>query len=51
MSSWIIWFWEKFGDVIKDYRKVSYQQYLEKVELLYNQIKPIAEKEHPQFKA
>lgn len=51
MSSWIIWFWEKFGEVIEEYRKVSYPQYLEKVEVLYNKIKPIAVKEHPQFKA
>ena len=51
MSSWIIWFWEKFGDIIIDYRKVSYPQYLEKVEFLYNKIKPLATKEHPQFKA
>ena len=51
MSSWVLWFWEKFGDVIKEYRKVSYPQYLEKVEFLYNKIKPIAAKEHPQFKS
>lgn len=47
MSSWIIWFWEKFGDVIKEYRKVSYLQYLESVEYLYDKIKPIAAEEHP----
>jgi len=50
MSSWIIWFWEKFGAVIREYRKVSYPQYLEKVEYLYGKIKPLAELEHPQFK-
>ena len=50
MSSWIIWFWEKFGDIIIEYRKVSYPQYLEKVEYLYDKIKPIASKDHPQFK-
>ncbi len=49
MSSWIIWFWEKFGDIIKEYRKVSYPQYLESVEYLYNKIKPIATEEHPEF--
>ncbi|MBN2335228.1 hypothetical protein JXL21_06675 [Candidatus Bathyarchaeota archaeon] len=51
MSSWIIWFWEKFGEIIIEYRKVSYPQYLEKVEFLYDKIKPLAAKEHPQFKA
>ena len=50
MSSWIIWFWEKFGGIIIDYRKVSYPQYLEKVEFLYTKIKPLSAKEHPQFK-
>ena len=49
MSSWIIWFWEKFGDIIKEYRKVSYPQYLESVEYLYVKIKPIAAREHPEF--
>ena len=41
MSEWIIWFWEKFGDVIMEYRKVSNPQYLESVEFLYNKIKPL----------
>ena len=50
MSSWIIWFWEKFGSIIIEYRKVSYPQYLEKVEFLYNKIKPLATRDHPQFK-
>lgn len=50
MSSWIIWFWEKFGDIIIEYRKVSYPQYLEKVEFLYNKIQPLSAQEHPQFK-
>jgi hypothetical protein len=47
MSAWIIWFWEKFGDVIKEYRKVRYPQYLEFVEYLYDRIKPLVRKEHP----
>lgn len=47
MSSWIIWFWEKFGEIIIEYRKVSYPQYLEKVQVLYEKIKHLAEKEHP----
>ena len=47
MSAWIIWFWEKFGDVIKEYRKVRYPQYLEFVEYLYDRIKPLVSKEHP----
>ena len=51
MSSWIIWFWEKFGTIIIEYRKVSYPQYLEKVEFLYTKIKPLTTKDHPQFKA
>lgn len=49
MSSWIIWFWEKFGDIIKEYRTVSYPQYLVSVEYLYHKIKPIATKEHPEL--
>jgi len=51
MSSWVIWFWETFGEIIIEYRKVSFPQYLEKVEFLYNKIKPIASKDHPQFNA
>jgi hypothetical protein len=51
MSSWVIWFWEKFGEVIKEYRRVSYPQYLEKVEFLYDKIKPLTAEEHPQFRA
>ena len=46
MSAWIIWFWEKFGDIIKEYRKVRYPQYLEFVEYLYNKIKPLADKDY-----
>ena len=46
MSAWIIWFWEKFGDVIKEYRKVRYPQYLEFVEYLYNKIKPLVERDN-----
>ena len=46
MSAWIIWFWEKFGEVIKEYRKVRYPQYLEFVEYLYNKIKPLVERDN-----
>jgi hypothetical protein len=41
MSSWIIWFWEKFGDIIVEYRKVSDPNMLRKVEFLYTKIRPI----------
>ena len=47
MSAWIIWFWRKFGDVIKEYRNVKYPQYMEYVEYLYDRIKPLVSEEHP----
>ena len=39
MSSWVIWYWDKFGSIIIDYRKYSGPNYMEWVEYLHNRIK------------
>jgi hypothetical protein len=51
MSDWVLWYWERFGSVIKEYRAVSNPKYFEWVEYLYERIKPLAEHRHPEQEA
>ena len=51
MSGIIIRYWEKFSLQILEMRKrLNYPQAGEQIECLYNQIKPIAEKQHPELR-
>ncbi len=50
MSQHIITYWEKFGPIIKEARTIlKYPHAAEWVEYLYNQIKPIYDKQHPEL--
>jgi len=49
MSDWIVWYWEKFGPVVKEYQKVSYPQYLQWTEYLHSSIRKTISKQHPDF--
>ena len=51
MSGDIIGFWEKYGDFVKEERRrMNYPQALEWAEYLYNEIKPLSVKQHPELK-
>ena len=41
MSPWVEWYWNTFGSVITEYRKIVGPQYMEWVEYLYDRIKSV----------
>jgi hypothetical protein len=50
MSQHIITYWEKFGPILIEARTVrNYPHAAEWVEYLYNQVKPIYDKQHPEL--
>jgi hypothetical protein len=50
MSSAILIYWEKFGSIIEEWReRLGFPQAAEYQEYLYNEIKAIAEKQHPEL--
>lgn len=50
MSGHIVWAWEKFEPLVKDYRIVmNWPQCLEWWEYLYHEVKNIMEKQHPEL--
>jgi hypothetical protein len=51
ISGFIIHYWEKLGPITIETRKrFDWPMYGEQIEYLYNQIKPIVEKQHPELK-
>jgi len=51
MSGDIIGFWEKYGNFVKEERRrMNYPQALEWAEYLYNEVKPLSLKQHPELK-
>jgi len=51
ISGIIIRYWEKREQITREFREqMNYPQYGEHVEYLYNQIKPIAEAQHPELR-
>lgn len=51
MSSALLMYWEKYEPVAREYRRrIGYPQAAEYQEYLYNRIKAIAEKQHPELK-
>jgi hypothetical protein len=49
MSGDIIGFWEKYGEVVREERRrLNYPQALEWTEYLYNQVKPVSLRQHPE---
>ena len=50
MSGDIIGFWEKYGDVVREERRrMNYPQALEWAEYLYDEVKPLSLKQHPEL--
>ena len=51
MSSFLIGFWEKYGPVTKiDRERLNTPQMLEWTESLYNEVRKVAEQQHPELK-
>jgi hypothetical protein len=50
MSGDIIGFWEKYGDAVREERRrMNYPQALEWAEYLYNEVKPLSLRQHPEL--
>ncbi len=50
MSGDIIGFWEKYRDVVlEERRRMNYPQALEWAEYLYNEVKPLSMRQHPEL--
>jgi hypothetical protein len=50
MSGDIVGFWEKYHDVVlEERRRMNYPQALEWAEYLYNEVKPLSMRQHPEL--
>ena len=50
MSGAIVNYWERFGPYMLEYRRRDWPQAGEQIEYLYNQIKPIVERQRRELK-
>lgn len=51
LSGDIIGFWEKYGEVVREERRrMNYPQALEWAEYLYDEVKPLSVKQHPDLR-